>query len=395
MGICTEIGINLVTPLQPRSAFDFLGKFLGLLGWPNPTAWAAPLAYGPLAFLLGRRLLFRQRWPVDGPADSFLLPLGGFALVQTAAVAFARNQYQGLIVSRYMDVLSIGAMVNFACLLTLARETRSPRERAWLGALGAGWIVALGVGLAGLTARNLDADLPFIKGNNAHEDANVAALAARPDPALLAGKNGFDFQCDKPLLLLALMRDPLMRAALPARARQPLALFPAQAAGTLHAIIAANTTPADASAPAGWSLELPPPGVHLTVFRSQTIDHSLPYLDFSVSGEIGPLVRFGLVGERTGHTDWIMPPEDVARGEWWPARVHAPSEPFHVEAAVWRGRGRGRTKVSLPTRVGLAVGVGGPGAGLRARAAVRGRVVVAGDGVRRGSAAAGPGRPEL
>ena len=49
-GLC--IGVDPNASLQPRSAGAFVEKFLGLLGWPNPTALAAPLAYAPWTFLL-------------------------------------------------------------------------------------------------------------------------------------------------------------------------------------------------------------------------------------------------------------------------------------------------------------------------------------------------------
>ena len=328
-GLC--LGVDPNANLQPRSTLAFVEKFLGLLGWPNPTALAAPLAYAPWAFLLVRRL--RQPRRPAGAAERFLLPLGIFTLLNTAAIAFGRNQYRGLLVSRYMDILSIGALVNFACLLQFAGEARTARENTWVRAAGAVWLGLLACGLGPLTARNGNVDLPFMRVCNAQEDANVAALVAHPDPALTKDKNAFDYQCQDAKLMMKLVQDPLVRAAMPTMARRPLPLMPAAAtAGGVHPVFV--DTPAPNVPPDGWQLDAPAGGQRATIFRSQTIDGSLPYLRITARGEIGPSVRLGLVGDRTGRTEWVWPPEHATRGDWWTATLRAPSEPFHVEAAV-------------------------------------------------------------
>ena len=329
-GLC--IGVDPNAHLHPPSAGAFVEKFLGLLGWPNPTALAAPLAYAPWAFLLARRLRHPHR--PTGAAERFLLPLGIFTLLNTAAIAFGRNQYRGLLVSRYMDVLSIGTFVNFACLLQFAGEAHTARGNAWLRTTGAGWLGLLAYGLGPLTAHNLNVDLPFMRVCNAQEDTNVAALVAHPDPALTRGKDAFDYQCQDAKLMVRLVQDPLMRATMPSQARRPLRLMPTAAAGGVRPVFVDTPNPAPDVPPDGWELDTPTAGERATIFRSQTIDHALPYLRLAARGEIGPSVRLGLVGERTGRTEWVWPPEHAARGEWWTATVRTPSEPFHVEAAV-------------------------------------------------------------
>ena len=329
-GLC--IGVDPNASLQPHSAGAFVEKFLGLLGWPNPTALAAPLAYAPWAFLLVRRL--RQPHRPAGAAERFLLPLGIFTLLNTAAIAFGRNQYRGLLVSRYMDVLSIGAFVNFACLLQFAGEARTARGNAWLRAAGAGWLGLLAYGLGPLTAHNFNVDLPFMRVCNAQEDANVAALVAQPDPALTRGRDAFDYQCQDARLMMRLVQDPLVRSVMPSQARRPLPLMPAATAGVVRPVFVDASGPASNAPPDGWQLDAPAAGQHATVFRSQTIAHSLPYLRLTARGEIGSSVRLGLVGDRTGRTEWVWPPEHAARGDWWTVTVRAPAEPFRVEAAV-------------------------------------------------------------
>ena len=348
-GLC--IGVDPNASLQPRSASAFVEKFLGLLGWPNPTALAAPLAYAPWAFLLVRRL--RDPHRPAGAAERILLPLGIFTLLNTAAIAFGRNQYRGLLVSRYMDVLSIGAFVNFACLLQFAGETRTAREHAWVRAAGAGWLGLLAFGLGPLTAHNFNVDLPFMRSCNAQEDANVAALVAHPDPALTRGKNAFDYQCQDARLMMRLVQDPLVRAVLPSQARRPLPLMPGATAGGVRPIFVDTPEPGSNVPPDGWQLDAPTAGERATVFRSRTINGSLPYLRLAVRGEIGRSVGVGLVGERTGRAEWVWPPEHAARGDWWTATLRAPSEPFHVEAAVLAdGAGGGGVAFLCPREMG-------------------------------------------
>ncbi len=330
-GLC--LGVDPNAHLQPRSMGAFAEKFLGLLGWPNPTALAAPLAYAPWTWLLVRRL--RQPHRLAGAAERFLLPLGIFALLNTAAIAFGRNQYRGLLVSRYMDVLSIGALVNFACLLQFAGEARTTRENTWLRAAGAGWLGLLACGLGMLTARNVNADLPFMRVCNQEENGNVTALVAHPDPALLHGKNAIDYQCQDARLMMRLVQDPLVRAAMPAQSRRPLPLLPVAAtANGVHPVFMDTSASAPDGPPDGWQLDVPAAGAHATIFRSQTIDHALPYLRLVARGEIGRSVRLGLVGDRTGRTEWVWPPDQALRGDWWTATLRAPPEPFHLEAAV-------------------------------------------------------------
>ena len=347
-GLC--IGVDPNANLQPHSLSAFVEKFLGLLGWPNPTALAAPLAYAPWAWLLARRLLQPHR--PAGAAERFLLPLGLFTLLNTAAIAFGRNQYRGLVVSRYMDVLSIGALVNFACLLQFAGEARTARENAWRRAAGAGWLGLLAWGLGPLTAHNFNVDLPFMRVCNSQEDTNVAALVAHPDPALTRGKDAFDYQCQDAKLMMRLLQDPLIRATMPTATRRPLTLVPVATAGGVHPVFVDTPTPAPGVLPDGWQLDAPAAGEHATIFRSQTITHALPYLRLAARGEIGPSVRLGLVGDRTGRTEWVWPPEHATRGDWWTATLRTPPEPFHVEAAVLADAAGGGVAFLCPREVG-------------------------------------------
>ena len=180
-GLCLGYGVAGRDELKARTVGEFVVRFVGLLGWPNFTAWAAPLAFAPFAWLVWRT--WRHRRPV-GPAEAFLIPLGIFELLNTAGLAYARNHYGDLQVSRYWDLLSYGALINFACLLLFFRETGAAdtpaRRRAGVGLLAVLWMASTGYGLVGLAAHNVADIMPFVKSCSRHEIENVTAFVARP-----------------------------------------------------------------------------------------------------------------------------------------------------------------------------------------------------------------------
>ena len=179
-------GVDTRGELRPHSAVELAVRFLGLLGWPLPTAWAAPLAYAPFAWLVWRML--RTRRPAS-PVEAFLIPLGIFTLLNTAALAYARNHYGGLFVSRYMDLLSFGTLVNFACLLLFLRETTAEgnpsRARLPFWRAGRGLDRVRRVRSHSSDHPQSRDTLPFTKICSQREVENVAALVSRPRTSTL------------------------------------------------------------------------------------------------------------------------------------------------------------------------------------------------------------------
>ena len=341
-GLSLAVSPGDLDVLKPRSAGELLVRFLGLLGWPNPTAWAAPVAYAPFSWLLWRTLRDRRR--ATGPVEAFLIPFGFFVLLNTAALAYARNRYGDLQVSRYMDFLSLGALVNFLSLLPLLRDAATgagdrARALAPVGLLASVWVVGAGFGLVQITSRNLADTLPSVKTCSQREIGDVAAFVARHDPgALVRGAHLHDL-CDNPALAASLLQDPEILRVLPAQVRSPVRLELAAASPTAHRVDPA----ADGETRADWALE--PSQTHQPVyFRSQVVNGSgLPYLRFPLVTGLGDDALIALVDERSGATTWLQP--------GCGSILTAPSGPFHVEAALAAGAS-GRLAFACPRDVG-------------------------------------------
>ncbi len=339
------VGVDTRGELRPHSVSELMARFLGLLGWPLPTAWAAPLIYAPFAWLVWRTV--RTRRPT-GPAEAFLLPLGFFTLLNTAALAYARNHYFGLYVSRYMDLLSFGTLVNFACLLLFLRETTAEgnpsRARLPFGVLAVVWTVCAGYGLVHLTARGLADTLPFTKICSQHEIGNMAALVARPEAQRLASQSVSITFCDNPPIANALLKDPAMLRVMPAAVRAPVILEAAAASAGVRLV----KPRADDDLASVWTLAASPgQPAH---FRSQVVrgPHA-PYLRFPEVSGLGEDAFIALVDETSGATTWLQPTTDH---DGHPsALARTPSGPFHVEAVVAAGASHPLT-FAYPREVG-------------------------------------------
>jgi hypothetical protein len=342
-GLCLSIGVGQQSTLEPRSLDELLIRFAGLLGWPNPTAWAAPIAYAPFAWLVWRLLRGRRS---TGRAEAFLVPLGIFALLNTAALAYARNRYGGLAVSRYMDFLSLGAVVNFGCLLLLfARETDAPRVRARLALLTVAWVGAMGFGLCRLTTGNIADDLPFVKTCGEQEVENVAAFVGRPDIESFVGKDPNEIMCEQPRLAAELLEDPMMLQILPWQVRRPVVLEAASGSPQVHQVISDPADPGNA----GWLLPAAQNG-RPVYFRSRSIRGlRLPYLCFPAVSGLAKDALIALVDERTGETTWLQ--ANSRSADWQRVLVKTPADAFHVAAVVAAGSRHGLA-FSYPREVG-------------------------------------------
>ncbi len=345
-GLSLYVGVDQHDELRAHSVVELLIRYMGLLGWPLLTPWAAPLIYAPLVWFVWRTLHGRR--PI-GPAGTFLLPLGIFTLLHTAALAYGRANYFGLYVSRYMDFLSFGPLVNFLCLVLLFRETSAPgaaaRVRLPLGLLTVIWAAGTGYGLIHLTTRTVAETLPLARTMIQREVENVSAWVARPASQRRPGENVAITMCNDLPISGGLLRDDKILAILPALVRAPVVLEAAAASASVHRV----QPFADNDMKSGWALE----GVRGTqpvYFRSQTINGlGLPYLRFPEVSDLGSDAFLALVDERTGAATWLQP--GTLRAGRQSILVKTPDGPFHVEAVIAAGSDR-RVEFSYPRAVG-------------------------------------------
>jgi hypothetical protein len=219
------LGLALYTPPQAapltaihvQSASAFL-RGLGIhLSWPNSASpLLAFLAFVPFVVLLGVRLRDLWRGRDDAwPAEKFLFPLGFWVLLQAAALAYSRNHAIASVISRYMDLLALGALVNFCCLLRLIQLAASAISRRVTTACAVVWCGLAIAGLVPLVQRNLRLDLPSLNKIHRLQAAAVRQFLTTDQVADLGGKPVFGLPPEDLDLLAELLRDPVIQNALP------------------------------------------------------------------------------------------------------------------------------------------------------------------------------------
>ena len=280
-----------------------------------------------------------------------MLSLGFFVGLNAAALAYARNHYgTSGIVSRYMDLQSLGALVNFGCLLVLLKDDGNevPYLRpSLLRVLTCLWVIMAGCGLARLTTDGIASGLPFAKSCSDRETLAVAAFVRHPDRAAFLRKDPFELQCQEPADAVALLEDPKVIEILPWQVRPPIVLEANMASPAVHKVQSAED-----DGKIGWMLEprsVGPP-VH---FRSRPIASHLPFVRFPETTGIGGGSFIALVEEGTGATIVLDQGPPAAPGplEWQPLTARAPKGPFRVEAILAPGTAQ-PLAFSLPREVG-------------------------------------------
>lgn len=378
-------------PFVARSSGEFLCALGNVLGWPNVVSPVLAIpAYLPLGYLAWR-WLGRARAPL-GPAahgappspgavaaEDFLLPMGLWTILQAAALAWGRGNYRGLAqsglgVSRYMDLASIGVLVNFACLLCIAPgllasgRLGTARGRSGMRVLIALWPAVVVVGLGTLTVANFRDDLPFQSALNDRQDRLLTALARTGDLQALSGASLLDIRCEDPKLVVKLLvEEPLMRPVLPPPLRPPLALSAGEApeAQGFHAR-GGSPPAAETAADINWTTTgaaagLPAVGGRAASFLSRPVRSGLPYLDFqihdtnvdtlqpsqlrlrpSADADGSPAGSAWLAESRSGFR--ILASKHVL--------LRAPSSPFRVEARTQTSPGGAGMTFSDPSEMG-------------------------------------------
>lgn len=212
--------VESLAAMHAKSAGAFLHGLAVHLGWPNSASpFFAVLAWAPLGVLWWCRWRDRRHriaGDSDAAIDDFLFPLGIWVMLQAAALAWSRNHPMTSVISRYMDLLALGALVNFCCLLHLG--SRLPSTQWMRRALLAGGIIWLAVAAAGLVPllqRNFRLDLPGLHRIQHLQAAAIRQFLSSGRAEDLGGKPVFGLPPADLILLADLLRDPLIQNALP------------------------------------------------------------------------------------------------------------------------------------------------------------------------------------
>ena len=317
-------GLWLRTPAPWHDTLHAHG--LGLLGyaarclaWPLHTQpWLALMIWLPW-FALAVRRLKSLREPFDAAVD-FVLAGGAWVLLQTVAVSYARGGPGGVPASRYGDVFAFGAVFSFFALALLA----GPFQRRRGIVLGSLWFATIALAIV-VAARPVWRDqLPKEKIDRLTYERNVHQFILTDDYA------GFEKQTlPFPLAewLARILRQPNIRAILPASVRAPLRIDGLDDAATL---------PIPALGQRGTRAML-----RGGEWRSGPLPAGHGWWKIETAGSLGePGTLLQLVAVADGHTLDSIAPSKLAGNSWRAAYVRAPAEPALLvartdDAAHW------------------------------------------------------------
>lgn len=284
------------------------------------------------------------------PAEETVLALGGWAVIQAFACAYARGA-QEYPQWRYMDSICFLFVANVlgAGLVLFRHLARSPRILLWRGAFLV-WGGAAVLGLILLCARAWQVDIPerrlyqnaqiqYTRAFVATGDRHVFDGLPRPYLIVFHGDPLLPGPSYPAEWTVNYLKNPQIRAMLPSCVRDPLEMAPAKVAGfTTNA--AATVKPA-VPGEVVWSSDNAQGPSAQSRFESQSMTRGkFPYLEFRVAGDFGePGLSLSLVDSGSGNVTSVPLPR-VSSHRWVNCRVRAPRGQFKVLAANESAKGR-------------------------------------------------------
>jgi len=220
LGLALRVTMEEDRPLRAHTLMEFTSALVRNLTWPF---FRAPemvcLIPLPLAFLVA--LYFRPNFREPRAAE-FLLALGLWSGLQSAALAYGRANYGDIIpASRYMDVLNILVIASLFATVLLAQSWPPRRFTRWAGMLLP--LVFAGViffGLCRISQIVVDNLLIPTRLMNLMAEERVETFWATGDERAFLEPPTVR---PKPELALRLLRDPELQSILPAACLPPAA----------------------------------------------------------------------------------------------------------------------------------------------------------------------------
>jgi hypothetical protein len=219
---CMAVAGFLLTPdvaehdaLRARSLGAFLLGLGRVQAWPlqtvgrNPVSALMPVVMQAPA-LVALVVAFRNR-VVDRQA--FLVFAGMSAWVWLQAVALAYARYQAGLGSRYLDIVSVGTVLNFTAVVYLWTLWRG-RGRTAITWLAGAWLAAVACGVVQAVPR-LYRDIQTRIRESEEQERRVRAYLMDGDPKVLFDAGSMEIPYPEAARLQAFLDDPAIRAFLP------------------------------------------------------------------------------------------------------------------------------------------------------------------------------------
>ncbi|MFT3782913.1 MAG: hypothetical protein QM790_12970 [Nibricoccus sp.] len=195
--------------------FSVFFKVLGsCLAWPGiDQPFGAFVMYLPIFLFCFQKLRSNSN---ETPTEWMIVFLPAtLALLTAIGIAYARGNGlpDGAPLSRYQEMLAVGAISNASALLLLKPKERKPRH--WRLLLIC-WLGFFALGATRLTLVNLYTHLPFKAATNENENQILTAYARTLDFSLISEKSLFEIGHTDPHVIERVMTHPRLKSILPA-----------------------------------------------------------------------------------------------------------------------------------------------------------------------------------
>ncbi|MGH7956721.1 MAG: hypothetical protein ACREH8_06890 [Opitutaceae bacterium] len=377
IGLATRVEVPWHQEMKAKSVSDYHYSIVHSLQWPLRDAdWAAAVLWLPWLLVLWRvviapamrgsenselgaaapppRNVPNQREvaaPATKRAGQIIAALGGWAVVQVVATAYARGAGADYPASRYMDTLAFGTAANalaLGWLLTIRTPSRTARFAGY--AMGLAWLVTFAAGLRTVTQLTIEHELPGAKKYYLQAESHMRRYLATNDPRALAYP---DIPFPSADGLVERLAKPGLRKLMPVPIRAPLPMAsdgsPQSTAGFKennavqadweHAPrdgLSPQTTPLDFTATWGSFDSADTAANTKQTWKSAPLAAPLGgWLKFETAGDLhagSDGVRLALHDAATGAELARVRPSRRPGDTWRAAYVRAPRGPFIVSA---------------------------------------------------------------
>lgn len=285
--------------------------FASCLAWPFcATPGACLIMYLPAGLLVVRYLSKRptdldETWRRQAEA---VIVVGAWVILQAVAMAYLRGgNTLPHPVSRYMDILALGALANFFAILLLMKEIPQSTAARQTGVVFATcWITALGAGSVLISQRELASRAVRTQSLSAIEET-VRVYVATGDRTHLEANPPTAIPYPRPQRLAMLLDDPTIRGILPAVVRAPLRVDKAIDIG--NAFVLDGYAPPVHKSPyeREWGSYSAQGVAARGSMQSQRITTRFPYLQFEITGYMRKGLSLVLQGEDAGKKARVIP----------------------------------------------------------------------------------------
>lgn len=317
-------------------SFTVWAIFFGsCLAWPFcGTPAACLIMYLPAGLLVVRYLRNRpadldETWRRQTEA---VIGVSAWVLLQAGAMAYLRGgNTLPHPVSRYMDILALGALSNFfATLLLIKEKPVSTAARQTVVVFATCWIIALAAGAILISQHELGSRVVRTQSLSAIEET-VRAYVATGDRTNLEGKPPTAIPYPRPQRLAMLLDDLTIRGILPAVVRSPLRVDKASDIG--NAFVMDGYAPPIHNPPyeRGWGSYSTQGLAARGSMQSQGITTPFRFLQFEITGYMREGLSLVLQGEETGRKARVIP-TNPADEFWRLAYVAVPDKNIHILA---------------------------------------------------------------